>query len=117
LYVYDTSPTSGWHPTFATNVTPYTNPGGSFAANGYELYDMAGNVWEWCWDRYRSGTYTNSPYLNPCGVSTGGANRVIRGGCWVNDGKCAKGARVSYREGHVPNDENNNTGFRCARRL
>jgi len=58
--------------------SPATSPLGTFAANGYGLYDMAGNVFEWCWDRY------GTPYaggMDPHGNSAG-SNRVIRGGSW-----------------------------------
>jgi formylglycine-generating enzyme required for sulfatase activity len=52
-------------------------------ANGYGLYDMSGNVWEWCWDWYDNNYYSNSPTDNPTGPATG-SYRVIRGGDWAH---------------------------------
>lgn len=50
LYSYDISSTRGYHPEYYDAVYPYTSPAGSFSANGYGLYDMVGNVHDWCWD-------------------------------------------------------------------
>ena len=63
------------------DIWKYTSPVGSFAPNGYGLYDMAGNVWEWCADWYDDNYYANSPKSNPTGPSSG-QYRVFRGGSW-----------------------------------
>jgi len=90
---------------------PYTSPVGSFSVNGYGLYDMIGNVWEWCWDTYDSNYYTYSPEIDPQGATIG-AFRVFRGGGW-ND--LAYYSRVSTRGRHYPFARNSNYGFRLAR--
>ncbi|MBF0225380.1 MAG: SUMF1/EgtB/PvdO family nonheme iron enzyme [Desulfobacterales bacterium] len=56
---------------------------GSYAKNDFGLYDMHGNVWEWCLDFYDSNYYKNSPEKNPMGPSSG-SSRVLRGGSWFN---------------------------------
>ena len=85
------------------------SPVGSFAANGYGLYDMAGNVMEWCQDLFSSNYYSNSPTKNPPGPDTG-LYRVLRGGSWSN---VTSGLRVAYRNNRIPNSRHSYYGFRC----
>ncbi len=82
---------------------------GSYSANGYGLYDMAGNVYEWCADWYDSGYYTNSPNDNPLGPDSG-TDRVLRGGSWTSD---PGPLRVSFRHSFSPREAFSLVGFRC----
>ena len=84
-------------------------PVGSFEANGYGLYDMAGNVWEWCADWYDKDYYQNSPAKNPLGPGTG-TSRVLRGGGWY--GKTCL-LRVADRGCYDPDNRSEILGFRC----
>jgi formylglycine-generating enzyme required for sulfatase activity len=79
-----------------------------FASNPWGLYDMHGNVWEWCHDWY--GEYTNDATRNPLGPSRG-RSRVLRGGSWIF---YAQYARSACRSSYGPGDRDYNVGFRCA---
>ena len=86
-----------------------TTPVGSFTPNAWGLYDMSGNVWEWCADRYDENYYMRSPELNPKGPSSG-AYRVLRGGSWLN---IPMNLQCALRSWLAPQLRYNYIGFRC----
>lgn len=109
-YPYDVSPTSGYHPDWYEGGYPYTSVVGSFAPNGYGLYDMTGSVREWCNDWRDSNYYDISPYDNPTGP-TSGSSRVFRGGAHNTS---AVLCRIAYRSSHTPDKRTAYFGFRVA---
>ena len=88
-----------------------TTPVGSYPPNNYGLYDMAGNVWEFCSDWWHDDYYSSSPYRNPQGPSNG-SYRVYRGGGWYN---VASNLRCAYRCNYGPDSTSFNLGFRCVK--
>ncbi|HRE79681.1 MAG TPA: formylglycine-generating enzyme family protein [Opitutaceae bacterium] len=89
-------------------------PAKSYPANGYGLYQMTGNVWEWCWDWFDAGYYRVSPSDNPPGPSQGD-RRVMRGGSYLCHHSYCNRYRTDARSSNTPDSATTNLGFRCAR--
>jgi formylglycine-generating enzyme required for sulfatase activity len=118
-YAYDesdrpedlSSSVNNFHPTYETESRPYTSPVGEFAPNGYGLYDMVGNVSEWCWDW--DGEYATGSQTNPRGAISG-TYRALRGG---SGGTSARECRIYNRPVGDPTSTYYGFGFRVVRSL
>ncbi|MGI8913483.1 MAG: formylglycine-generating enzyme family protein [Chloroflexota bacterium] len=106
----------GRFPELNTNEDGYagTAPAGAFLPNGYGLYNVVGNVWEWCADWFSPSYHVTGPRDNPSGPRTG-QSRVVRGGSYLCHKSYCNRYRVAARSANTPDSSAGNLGFRCVR--
>ena len=93
-------------------------PAKHYRANPFGLYNITGNVWEWCHDWFSTGYYAVSPRENPRGPTSGapaGDRRVMRGGSYLCHASYCNRYRVDARSSNTPDSATTNLGFRCVR--
>ncbi len=106
-----------WQGTFPTHNTCDDGhygpaPARSFPPNEFGLYNMTGNVWEWCWDWFDPGYYILSPSSDPVGPESG-TRRCMRGGSYLCHASYCNRYRTDSRSSNTPDTSSSNIGFRC----
>ena len=112
-YNYSGSYTLGDVAWYDDNSGGKIHPVGMKSPNELGLYDMSGNVFEWCWDWYDSSYYNKSPKRDPRGAASGN-RKVLRGGSWCNFGNYC---RVALRYDGTPSNGRSIIGFRVSRAI
>lgn len=103
-----------FHPNWIRSTAPFTSPCGSFPSNSLGIYDLSGNVREWCFDWYDANYYASSPQYNPRGPNSSYLGRVVRGGSWSQS---SDSMRITNRDPLWPGELFSDVGFRLVRKL
>lgn len=90
-----------------------TAPANAFTPNAHGLYNMSGNVWEWCADWYSASWHVDGPRTNPRGPEVG-ENKILKGGSYLCHRSYCNRYRVAARYANSPDTSTGNAGFRCA---
>jgi formylglycine-generating enzyme required for sulfatase activity len=90
-----------------------TAPVDTYRPNGYGLYNLTGNTWEWCADWFSRAFHTRDRRTNPRGPQAG-THKLVRGGSYLSHASYCRRYRVSARSGLPPDASSGDVGFRCA---